>query len=470
MWGTVEHLQSPSIRPLRVLLVPDSIFWVTGTIAKAIVKHNGWIEGSIVSAAALERLVASTWDLPSAVDMVHFLCPYASRTWLPRLREWLPVVTTHHHVSDWELQKHNLQGDAIMTDSREWVEDLVRRGVAPAKVVCVPPGVDTSLFRPGHEADRRRARRRLGLPSGMVVVGFFGKSSSNEYDRKGVDVLMAAAMLLRDRVPGLAFLLIGPGWTELASSLEAAHVPTVWRPFVRRQEDLARLYHALDFYWVTARVEGGPVTLLEAMSSGICCLTTPVGLAREIVRDGENAVLLRIGDATAFAEQTARLAEDPAERGRISAAGRRTASEVMDTSITMTGVAELYARAWEAFSLRRGLQPRFDVRRLARQWQANSPWETQTQHDLLAAVPLRLRRTVRRWELVDWAEGLIRYHAQRREGLKLLGRAVAYSPFSGEAWRALLRNLLPKRIVHFIVTRWRSRPAEQGRVDSPLQS
>ena len=60
------------------------------------------------------------------------------------------------------------------------------------------------------------------------------------------------------------------------------------------------MYQALDFYWVTARVEGGPVTLLEAMSAEVCCLTTAVGLAREIVNDGENAVLLPFNDPESF--------------------------------------------------------------------------------------------------------------------------------------------------------------------------
>jgi hypothetical protein len=33
---------------LRVLLVPDSIYWVTGTIAKSIARFNQWIEATVV--------------------------------------------------------------------------------------------------------------------------------------------------------------------------------------------------------------------------------------------------------------------------------------------------------------------------------------------------------------------------------------------------------------------------------------
>jgi len=48
------------------------------------------------------------------------------------------------------------------------------------------------------------------------------------------------------------------------------------------------MYHALDFYWVTARVEADRCPT-GSDEHEVCCLTTPVGIAREIVCDGENA-------------------------------------------------------------------------------------------------------------------------------------------------------------------------------------
>jgi hypothetical protein len=74
--------------------------------------------------------------LLSNFDLVHFTCPYASKLWLPRFRDPVPCVTSHHHVTDWELIKHNLDGDAIVVGSSEWAEDLRVCAADPAPRYC----------------------------------------------------------------------------------------------------------------------------------------------------------------------------------------------------------------------------------------------------------------------------------------------------------------------------------------------
>src|SRR4030095_15670118 len=124
--------------------------------------------------------------------------------------------------------------------------------------------------------------------------------------------------------------------------------------FIRELNGLVEMYHALDFYWVTARVEGGPVTLLEAMSCEVCCLTTPVGIAREIVKDGQNAVLLPFNDAVPFVEQTVALISDTTRRQQIARAARETILREMHVGITTQKVSEVYERAFSHFADRRG--------------------------------------------------------------------------------------------------------------------
>src|SRR5689334_21237528 len=92
---------------LRVLLVPDSVHWVTGTIAKSIAQYNSWIEATIASRVVIDVLLNERPELMRNFDLVHFLCPYASKEWLPRFRDFVPCVTSHHHVTNWELLKHN---------------------------------------------------------------------------------------------------------------------------------------------------------------------------------------------------------------------------------------------------------------------------------------------------------------------------------------------------------------------------
>src|SRR3989442_108029 len=299
---------------LRVLLVPDSVYWVTGTIAKLIARFNPWIEATIASGPVIDTILTEHPEWMRNFDLVHFVCPYASKQWLPRFRDLVPCVTSHHHVTDWELVKHNLDGDAIVVGSPEWAEDLRVRGADNSRVFCVPYGVDAEKFTPPTGAERAAVRAKLRIAPHATVVGFFGKNSSNDDDRKGIDVFTKAILDLKQRIPNIAVLIIGPGWQELIGSFRSSGLQCIWFPFIGELHGLVEMYHALDFYWVTARVEGGPVTLLEAMSSEVCCLTTTVGIAREIVRNGQNAVLLPFNDPEVFVARTAWLVQATAER------------------------------------------------------------------------------------------------------------------------------------------------------------
>lgn len=433
---------------LRVLLVPDSTYWVLGTVAKSIVRFNPWVEGTIISGPVMDKLFAERPELMRNFDLVHFLCPYISKEWLPRLRDSVPCVTSHHHVTDWNLIKHNLEGDAIVAGSLEWREDVTARGAAAEDVFCVPYGVDAEQFKPWDAESRRRIRRRLGVKEGSTVVGFFAKKSSNDDDRKGTDVFIEALRALRDRVPNLTALIVGPGWQEMVTSFRASGIECIWLPFIRDYKGLTEMYAALDFYWVTSRIEGGPVTLLEAMSSEVCCVTTPVGLARDIVSDGVNAALVPFNDVKGFVERTVELARDEALRREMGRAARATILERMHVGVTMPKMSEAYVRACENFGRRRGAAPS------ARAEFAAVPNQAEVRGS--EGVPLNgLPRSLHRWvgmeESLAWAEHLVLYQKERAAALRMIGRGWLSNPLSPQPLRVLLRRFMPRAVVSNIV-------------------
>jgi len=423
-----------SEKKLRVLLVPDSIHWITGTIAKSIVEHNAWIDGTVVSGPVLDVIAEANEELFSAFDVVHFLCPYASKKWLPVLRSRIACVTSHHHVSAWEAQQHNLDGDAIVVGSTQWADDVIARGASPDRVFCVPYGVDASQFVPATAESRASVRRELAIPPDAIVVGFFAKRSSNELDRKGTDVFADAIQLLSHELPNLAVLIIGPGWHDFVATLEANGVKCVWLPFVRDSVGMARMYHVLDFYWVTARVEGGPVTLLEAMSCGVCCITTRVGLAREIVVDEVNGATVPFNDAPAVVRRTLALVREPHARSAMGTEARRTILNTMDVRITSRQIRDVYASALKNFDDRLSSDRRLNVRALRGE----------------NALPPELANKLAMLEQLAWAEALL-LQDQRMVALRIICEAWMQNPRSTLPPRHLFRNLLPRSFVKAFV-------------------
>ncbi len=423
---------------LRVLFVPDSIYWVTGEITKVFAHFSPWVSPTIISGPIVQRIAASRPFLLKNIDLVHFLCPYSSWQLLPFLHTRIPTVTTIHHVVDWEYEKHNLQGDALMTQSEEWVEDLVTRGVARDRIVKIQNGVDTNCFKPVSSAERIALRRKFNLPETDPVIGFFAKKSSDHNYRKGADIFESAILEVIKSIPNITVLIVGPGWQEFIERLQVKGVRVLNFPFVKKVKDLAPIYACLDLYWITSRIEGGPVTLMEAMSSEVPCISTPVGLAKEIIQSGKNSILVNKEDSVAIAQNTVLLLQDPIRLKAMGRTARETILAKHSLGFSCPLLVDLYGIALKNFSDRTGqVMPKLEITR--------GELITKTtylpkQH--MEAIPHSYRSELFAEEDLLWMNSL-KAAGERREAWYFAIKACLHAPFSLEVWRELLRKNLP---------------------------
>ncbi len=418
-------------RRTHVLLVPDSPLWVTAVIARAIARYNPDLDCTICSDETFQELLQTgAEDIANRVDVVHFLTPQVAGKYLRGLYERLPCVSTVHHVMDGETIAAAWPADAVMTASRQQESEIVARGVPAAAVVRVPYGVDTCLFCPGSASERRRVRTRLGIAQDSLVVGFVGKKSSDDRGRKGMEMLVDAALELVGRVPGATFVLVGMGWTEVAASIRARCGQCVEVPFIHSEQEFAEVYRAFDVYWVTSRVEGGPVPLLEAMASGVVALSTPVGLAPEVVQHGDNGFLIGHGDVRGFVHTTAQLARQPQAREALGNRARQAITERMQWATTAPCAMALYERALTNFELRAGRDNRrrqLAGRRMSASWRK---W-------IAARDELRVMEFLSR-------------SGNGRSMQRAAIRAICRSPFDPRAWMVGAQFLPGSMAVHSV--------------------
>lgn len=223
------------------------------------------------------------------------------------------------------------QLERVQVSNRAMEELVLGTGIAPEKVFRIPIGVDTARFRLRDAATRAEARRELGLPDSAFVVGSFQKDGVGWAEGlepkliKGPDVLLDVAARLAREVPELVLLLTGPARGFVAAGLERRGIP-YRRALLPDLDAVARAYRAVDLSLVTSRDEGGPKAVLESMATGVPLVTTRVGQASDLVRNGENGWLCEIDDAEALAAAAARVARaSAAELEPVLAAARRTA-------------------------------------------------------------------------------------------------------------------------------------------------
>lgn len=146
-------------------------------------------------------------------------------------------------------------------------------------------------------------------------------------DGKGVRYLAAAFAELAAERPGLELACVG---TRVAAEAVLAAFPTALRgrvevvPAASRGRVAAELARA-DLFVFPSLAEGSSLALLEAMAAGLPIVTTPVGAAPDLLRDGETALFVPSADAGALAAAVRRLLADPALAARLGRRAREDA-------------------------------------------------------------------------------------------------------------------------------------------------
>ncbi len=260
-----------------------------------------------------------------------------SRTPRPLVRVTMPyVVRAADAVTTWGEALADLHPPARSLGSR---------------LIPVYPPVQAERFAPGEDR-AARAREQLGLDGEQPVLGTVGVLTP----QKGHEDLIGAVAILAARGVAPPTRLIGspspahPGYeAELRAAAASSGADVRFAP----GDDVPSLLAGIDVFVLAsvARSEGMPTAILEAMIAGKPVVATDVGAVRELVADGETALLVPPGRPTALAAAIERLLTDDALRARLGAAGRERALR----DFGLDRLAALHESAYEkAVAHRRG--------------------------------------------------------------------------------------------------------------------
>jgi len=144
--------------------------------------------------------------------------------------------------------------------------------------------------------------------------------------RKGVRTLCEAAELVQRSGLQVEWTLAGVGCDPQRVlqdwSTECAATPKIIPRFSPDSE--AALFQDCDVFVLPSFFEGQPLSLLQAMASGCCCITTDCCGQRDIITHDQNGLLHSPGDAVALSELIVRCAQSSALREGIGDAARQS--------------------------------------------------------------------------------------------------------------------------------------------------
>lgn len=248
----------------------------------------------------------------------------------------------------WRLGAVRRCADAFVCISGIIRGELSASGIDSARLCDIPNGVDTRHFRPGLPEERRQAREAFAIPEGRLAV-YAGRLSAE----KGVDTLLDAVARLPATRGSLNLAVLGDGPETAALKAQAARLRVLPRVrFVGAVANVADWLRAADLFVLPSRTEGLPVSLLEAMATGLPCVATRVGGTPQVLQDGHHGRLVPPEDPGALAAALHETSVDTA-----AAAWGASARRHVEANYSLEHVAKRTLSLYQAVSRRSGLAP-----------------------------------------------------------------------------------------------------------------
>jgi len=200
--------------------------------------------------------------------------------------------------------------DLVVADTSANARYLADLAGLPAQRVRVCfVGAEERVFRPGWS------------PQAPLTCLFVGKL----IPLHGVETILAAARA----APELRFRLVGSGQLEALLDDRPANVEWVhWVEYERLPDELHRAGCALGIFGTSDKAQRViPNKAFQALACGTPLVTADTPAARELLADGENALLVPPGDAQALARALRRLTAEPELARKLGSAGRAAYEE-----------------------------------------------------------------------------------------------------------------------------------------------
>jgi glycosyltransferase involved in cell wall biosynthesis len=235
--------------------------------------------------------------------------------------------------------------DRILANSVEIVQEIQTVYGAPKdRVELLHPGIDPNWCEEVGTESRRRALRSMMAEPHELLMTFAGRLDLE----KGIDTLLSAFAILKQRVPDARLAIVGKGVLQPVIEDHARKLrieDSVILPGYLEGQVLRSLYRVSDIHVCPSHYEPFGLVALEAMAAGTPVIVSDTGGLRDLVPDSTVGRKVPPRNPQALADALEELAGDSGLRRRLGTAGQEYARRTFAWPVLAARAAELYSTA-----------------------------------------------------------------------------------------------------------------------------
>lgn len=229
------------------------------------------------------------------------------------------VVLTWFHVEAGDpklkyIPKLNDFVEKVHTSCEKTKNILLESGLKSNKIMVIPLGVDTNVFKIIEEKKKLKLKKDLNISEDKIIIGSFQKDGVGWGEGlipkliKGPDIFCDAIEEI-SKNNNLHILLTGPSRGYVKQRLEKMDIPYT-HVYLKKYLDIVDYYNIIDLYIISSRVEGGPKALLECWATGVPVISTEVGMVPDISLNGKNVLIAKVNDVNEIVRLAAQILND----------------------------------------------------------------------------------------------------------------------------------------------------------------
>jgi glycosyltransferase involved in cell wall biosynthesis len=214
------------------------------------------------------------------------------------------------------VNRYAFRSAAALVTWCRWAKDSLVRdyGVPAEKISVIAPGVDLAAWPRATSANRRGSDAR---PPRLLFVG-------GDFERKGGMYLLECFERHFAERAELHLVTQTP--------IQPRRNVTIHTGLTPNSAPLLRLFAEADLFVFPTLADCAPLVVPEAMAASLPVIATRVGAIPEMVTNGEQGLLVALGDVDGLRAAIERLLDDAELRARMGAAGRGRAEADYDTA------------------------------------------------------------------------------------------------------------------------------------------